>query len=74
MQVGQVQIDELSEGFTIALACSRDEIQRVPPSCSTVQTSETPVSFDGVRRLPSRSCGIAVQTAILRVSLTRVHR
>jgi hypothetical protein len=31
VEVGEVKIDQFVEGFTIALACSRDEIQRVLP-------------------------------------------
>jgi hypothetical protein len=31
VQVGKMKIDQVIEGFTIALACSRDQIQRVLP-------------------------------------------
>jgi hypothetical protein len=55
VQIGQMEINELFECLTVALGCSRYEIQRFPPSCSMVQTSWAVGSFG--RSCPRGSSG-----------------
>ncbi|HEX2755642.1 MAG TPA: hypothetical protein VHM48_09275, partial [Candidatus Limnocylindrales bacterium] len=59
MEIGEMDVDQLIECFTVAPRCTRDEIQVVPPSCSVIQAPAPGESFGRFRNGDHRAGGMS---------------